>query len=141
MYIVNEIMNIGKKVTDATNAIFFTTNVLYGLAILVLAFLAYKFLIKRTTEHFSGKTFFRMFSLEGCGYCKQAKPEFDKILSTKEINGNPIEIVVVDAKDKLTTEFGVTSFPTFVLTKDGKNINYDGERNQSAFIEFLKKNI
>jgi len=141
MYIVNEVMNIGKKVTDATNAILFSVKLLYGIAILVGAFLVYKFLVKPRLEHFSSETVFRMFSLEGCPHCIEAKPHFEKITSTKEINGKPIEIVVVDAKDKLTTEFGVSSFPTFILTKDGKNINYDGERSETAFMEFLKKNV
>jgi thiol-disulfide isomerase/thioredoxin len=134
-------MNIGKRVTDATNAILFSAYLLYGIAILLGAFLVYKFLVKPRLEHFSNETVFRMFKMEGCPHCVAAKPEFDKILSTKEINGKPIEVSVVDSKDDLTTKFGVTSFPTFILTKDGKNINYDGERTSNAFLEFLKKNV
>jgi thiol-disulfide isomerase/thioredoxin len=143
MYIVNEIMAMGQKVSNAASSILFITNFIYLLAILVGAFLVYKFLVKPRLEHFESGNVFRMFHATWCGHCKEAKPEFDKIVSTTEIDGKPIKIEAIDVdKNKdLTTEFNVTSYPTFILVKDGKRIPYEGERKEQSFRNFLKQNL
>lgn len=87
---------------------------------------------------------FRMFYVDWCGYCKQAKPEFQPMVGTAKINNKPVEIVMVNADDQsdLAKQFGVQGFPTFVLTKpDGTNSLYNGQRKGSDFTDFLNKNV
>lgn len=87
---------------------------------------------------------FRMFYVDWCGHCRNAKPEFDKILGLSEVNGQPVKILKINAEvnQPLAMEFGVNSYPTFILSKsNGENLPYLGLRNADSFKNFLASNI
>lgn len=118
--------------------------ILIGIYIAVLV-LRYAFQTKARCEGFSNQDepVFRMFFAEWCGHCKKAKPEFSPLVGEQTIKGKKVKIVMIDAeKEKeLAKQFNVSGYPTFILTKDGQNITYDGERTQSGFRSFLEKQL
>jgi thioredoxin-like negative regulator of GroEL len=77
-----------------------------------------------------------------CGYCKQFKPEFDKVVSAlgKKVNFATIKI---DDDKELGKRIGqfIPEFkgvPTVVLFQAGKYMEtYNGDRKADALIEYL----
>ena len=86
----------------------------------------------------------RMFKVDWCPHCKKAQPEFEKVeekYQGKVINGHKLNLVVVDGEDpnneSLVNEFKIQGYPTIVLTKDGKNIEYDAKVDQPTLVKFI----
>lgn len=94
-------------------------------------------------EGFSNsKPIFYFFGVNWCGYCKQAKPEWDKFVARaqgEELNVLPTHIDA-EADPELAAEYGVRSYPTFVLVKDGERIPFEGPRTVDNFVAFVQKN-
>jgi len=76
-----------------------------------------------------------------CGYSKQFLNELENGLGD-DIHQNGADIVLVDCeKNKdVCNAMGVEGFPTLILHTSNGNINYDGERNSSSIIEFIRNN-
>lgn len=91
----------------------------------------------------------RMFHVNWCGYCKAAKPhfiEFQKQANGSTINGRKVIVEAVDFEDssneELIKEFQneVEGYPTIILTKDGENHHYKGDRESaSSYMTYLKE--
>jgi thiol-disulfide isomerase/thioredoxin len=86
----------------------------------------------------------RMFKVDWCPHCKKALPEFQSVQNEyegKTINGYKLQLVVVDGEDpaneSLVNNFNVQGYPTVVLTKDGKNIEYDAKVEKSTLQQFI----
>ena len=86
----------------------------------------------------------RMFKVDWCPHCKKAQPEFEKVeekYQGKVINGHKLNLVVVDGEDpnneSLVNEFKIQGYPTVVMTKDGKNIEYDAKVDQPTLEKFI----
>ena len=86
----------------------------------------------------------RLFKVDWCPHCKKAQPEFQKVMDKyngKVINGHKLALVVVDGEDtkneSLVNEFKIQGYPTVVLTKDGKNIDYDAKVDQPTLEKFI----
>lgn len=87
------------------------------------------------------------FSADWCPHCKRAKPEWDNFKDSfngKTIGFHELKCVDVDCTEgdsPLIQEYGVDGYPTVILKKDGKRIDYDArisEDNLKKFIdEFL----
>jgi thiol-disulfide isomerase/thioredoxin len=95
-------------------------------------------------EGFSASHTFYMFGADWCGYCKKAKPEFEKLGTTMTIGGKEVAVSYVDAQanQKMAQEYGVEGYPTFVLETDGKKIKYDDpNRLADSFRAFLQKHL
>lgn len=90
----------------------------------------------------SGDNFW-MFAAQWCHFCKEAKPEFDKVVGQHTVNGRTVnfQIVDVDKEKAMTQEYGVEGFPTFILEVDGKRVKYDGPRTKEAFLDYVQKNV
>lgn len=57
-----------------------------------------------------------------CGPCKMLGPVFEE--AEKEVNGKAVLAKVnVDEQQDLAVRFGVTSIPTLILFKNGKEVN------------------
>ena len=89
-------------------------------------------------------TTIRMFKVDWCPHCKKAHPEFEKVEEKyhgKVINGHKLNLVVVDGEDpnneSLVNEFKIQGYPTVVMTKDGKNIEYDAKVDQPTLEKFI----
>jgi thiol-disulfide isomerase/thioredoxin len=86
----------------------------------------------------------RMFKVDWCPHCKKAHPEFQKVMDAyngKIVNGYKLNLVVVDGEDpnneSLVNEFKIQGYPTVIMTKDGKNIDYDAKVDQSTLEKFI----
>ena len=94
-------------------------------------------------EHLdSNLPIFRFFFADWCPHCRKVKPEWKNLV--KKYKGD-IQLVEVnctsDEKNKaIAQKYGVEGFPTFMLSKNGKNIEYDGERSSSGLMDFLQNN-
>ena len=72
-----------------------------------------------------------MVHAEWCGFCKKAKPEWDKL--TSEFNGKSLMGYKLDFqdleesrdKDKISSEYQVNGFPTFFVEIDGKKMEFN----------------
>lgn len=115
-----------------------------GIGVVVFIILAYTIYYFTREKYSESDCIFRMFYVDWCGYCKQAKPQFEPMLGTAKINNRPVQIVMVNADEQpqLAQQFGVRGFPTFVLTNsNGESVNYNGERLTPAFRAFLEENV
>ena len=86
----------------------------------------------------------RMFKVDWCPHCKKALPEFQQVeneYSGKTVNGYKLDFVVVDGEDSanqsLVNEYKIQGYPTIVLTKDGKNIEYDAKVDKPTLQKFI----
>ena len=90
----------------------------------------------------------QLFKVDWCPHCKKALPEFQKVEDTyngKMVNGYKLNFVVVDGEDpanqSLVNEHKIQGYPTIVLTKDGKNIEYDAKVDQPTLDKFINTMI
>jgi len=86
----------------------------------------------------------RMFKVDWCPHCKKALPEFQAVQDQydgKVANGHKLSLVVVDGEDPaneaLVNDFKIQGYPTVVLTKNGKNIEYDAKVDQPTLQKFI----
>ena len=75
-----------------------------------------------------------------CGHCTEMNPEWEN-LKSNNVNNVKLAKVRDDFISKLKPEAPVQGYPTIILYKDGQLSNiYSGERNESAFNNFLSSN-
>ena len=89
----------------------------------------------------------RLFHVDWCGYCQKAKPHFNEFMvenNGKTINGRKVNIEMIDCESEdnksLVSKFEdqISGYPTIILTKDGENIQYKGDReNKSHYLSWL----
>ena len=86
----------------------------------------------------------RMFKVDWCPHCKKAQPEFERVKDKydgQKVNGYKLNLVVVDGEDpnneSLVNAFKIQGYPTVVLTKDDKNIEYDAKVDQPTLEKFI----
>lgn len=79
---------------------------------------------------------------------QKALPEFQAVQGQhdgKVINGHKLRFMVVDGEDpaneSMVNEFKVQGYPTVVLTKDGKNIEYDAKVDQATLQNFINSMV
>jgi thiol-disulfide isomerase/thioredoxin len=118
---------------------------LTALVLLYFIYVVYKWMTGPKKENFQDTpSVFRMFYVDWCGHCARAKPEFKKILNVDEVNGKPLQVLMINAEENavLSNQFQVRSYPTFILTKSsGENITYTGLRSEGDFMNFLKSTM
>jgi thiol-disulfide isomerase/thioredoxin len=79
------------------------------------------------------------FTMIGCPYCINFNPQWTKI--TKEFPNIHMKMIERNENPQLIEKFGVKSFPTIILSKGQKKIEYDGDREDlTMFYSFFKKN-
>jgi len=87
----------------------------------------------------------RLFKVDWCPHCKKAQPEFQKVLDKyngKTVNGHKLNLVVVDGEEPsnepLVNEHKIQGYPTVVLTKNGKNVEYDAKVDEPTLEKFIR---
>jgi thiol-disulfide isomerase/thioredoxin len=83
----------------------------------------------------------RMFHVDWCGHCRDAKPEFTKLLDLNNVGNKPVRFELVNAEEnkELAADNGVQSYPTFVLNMpSGAKKEYTGERTADAIKQFVQ---
>jgi len=88
---------------------------------------------------------FRMFYADWCGHCQQAKPGFIEFKNEIEANGNKIDGKVIkivlhnaDTEKDLVKKYEVQGFPTFILSYNGQNYKFDGNRDKAGYLGFIR---
>lgn len=87
------------------------------------------------------KKTFCFFYAPWCGWCKKAKPEFERLV--KE-NPTDVHLVAVncDEKKDLAKKHQINGFPTFKFYKNGMNgkgVDYTKSRDFNSFVQYLRK--
>ena len=112
-------------------------NKLVVLALVALTlFLLFKY-YKKNIENMEGEGgVLRFFYADWCPHCKSTKPVWEQL---KERYSGSVTLKKVDctSSTKEAEKFDVEGFPTFILTKNGKNTEYEGERTVDGFMDFL----
>ncbi len=77
------------------------------------------------------------FHANWCGPCRMLAPVLEEV--AKEIHGKAsIGKVDIDTEQQIATNFQITSVPTMILFKDGKEVNrLVGLREASAIKDFI----
>ncbi|NGX35059.1 MAG: Thioredoxin [Candidatus Anoxychlamydiales bacterium] len=79
------------------------------------------------------------FFAEWCGPCRMLAPVVEEVASSLKDKAT-FGKVDIDKQVKLATEYQVTSIPTLVLFKDGKEVDrIVGLRDEKALKEFVEK--
>lgn len=79
------------------------------------------------------------FTAEWCGPCRMLKPELEK--AAKEVEGKANVLVLdIDANQNSAAEFKVTSVPTMILFKDGKEAGrLVGLKDSAGIVDFINE--
>ena len=88
------------------------------------------------------KTVCVLFYNSNCGHCKELKPEWDKAESKLNYKMVAVDLTeTTDAINEIQKKYNITSYPTIVILKNGSVTNtYNGERTESALMDFVKQN-
>lgn len=89
----------------------------------------------------SNELFMAEFFAPWCGHCKNLAPHYieaAEYLSNTEKN---ISLAQIDCtqNDELCMDHGIRGYPTLKIFKDGKAIDYEGQRSANAIINFMLK--
>lgn len=101
--------------------------------------------LNNKTNHES-KAVFVFFHMKNCKYCKEMKPEWEKLKKKGSHNGCKFVDYTAEENDDLITKHKVYSFPTLKLCLDGvhnpKNCKeFEGKRSADAMISFIEENL
>ena len=97
-------------------SLFKNPTIRWGIVIgIILGIAFYNYRTSPEIETFSNnECVVRMFYVNWCGHCKKSKPEFQQFM-----------------------QYNVKGYPTIIAHLNGKNIDYEGERNTSGFDTWL----
>ena len=77
-----------------------------------------------------------------CGHCKNAMPEFKKLVSSSPIklqDGSTVVVKILDEKENSgeVEALQVRGFPTILYFNNGQRYEYGGDRSYNGVITFL----
>ncbi len=96
--------------------------------------------VENTVEKFAGKTAkiptLKLYYTNWCGWSQKFLPVWTQLVK----NVKNIAFVQLDCEKQKSLCEGVPGFPYIVLEKNGKKINYNGDRSYDDLVKFLKNN-
>ena len=118
-------------------------------AVIVAVLLYLKFTSFEGFADTKGTDNFVLYYAEWCPHCKDVKPIFKSWAADKgsvQVNGKTVFVSMVEAdaagsKEKMAGK-NIRGYPTMMLEKaDGKLVEFSGSRDETGWMEFLKKNV
>lgn len=93
---------------------------------------------KNPLENFDDGSKLVLYKSSSCPHCIKMMPEWNKVVKNAAVLGLTVQTVdaVEDPED--VEAANVTSFPTIKLYKDGKILEYSGERTATAIENWAK---
>jgi thiol-disulfide isomerase/thioredoxin len=79
-----------------------------------------------------------------CGHCKQAAPEFEKLMAASPMtlkDGTKVTVKVLDAdhnKDEIS-QYKIRGYPTILISDGGNMTEYPGPRTYDGVFQFLNE--
>lgn len=113
-----------------------------ALFMVLLRFTRYGQGFTNENEGFQSATSVVICKAEWCSHCKQAAPEFKKLVDASPIklqNGSIANVTMLDAdadKDKLAG-YKVRGYPTILINNGADPIEYPGNRTYDGVVEYL----
>jgi thiol-disulfide isomerase/thioredoxin len=112
------------------------TIVVLFIALIALG-IVYIFLKKY--EKFEEQVTVTFFYMNGCGWCEKFKPEWEKF---KKVAGPNVIVKEVEAEQMTAEQQNkIRGFPTLILSKGGKDVEYDGDRTAKDLLAHLKRDF
>ena len=113
---------------------FFEDNILFVLLCAVIFYVVFN--SQYYSEHFETEKTLTLYYAPWCPHCKPVKPLFEE-LKTKYENVK-IQTINGDENPEILKERGIKGYPTIVLTVNGKDITFEGERTAEKLQEFIQ---
>jgi thiol-disulfide isomerase/thioredoxin len=111
------------------------------LAVLFVLLVLLRF-IRPSYEGFQDPVSVVICKAEWCGHCKDAAPEFKKLVEASPIslsNGRKATVTMLDAdgdKDKISA-YKVRGYPTILINNGASPTEYPGKRTYDGVVEYL----
>jgi thiol-disulfide isomerase/thioredoxin len=107
-----------------------------GFLLITLIALGVVYMFLKRKENFEDQSKVIFFYMNGCGWCEKFKPEWEKF---KQMAGKQVITEEIEAS-KMTPEQQkkVRGFPTILIVKGGKEIEYDGDRTAADLMVKVK---
>ena len=83
-----------------------------------------------------------LFKAEWCGHCKNFKPEWKKIMADNALSKKVNFITIDSEKNKNDiAKWQIKGFPTIILKKNDKLIEYDNHRTFEGIKNFINEHV
>jgi thioredoxin 1 len=133
MKLIKNIQKILKSITPSTYFLLSLTISVFVAAIIYVQMSKENFDVTKMPKR---KVLF--FKMKGCGFCDKVKPNWDTVKRNFNENKEQVQLEEIDYNEQpdQADKYGITSFPTFVIIKDGNVL-----RKESGYksLEDLKK--
>lgn len=96
-------------------------------------------LTEATFDHQTSRgTWFIKFYAPWCGHCKKLAPVIDDLSTAEALQGSDVTVAKVDCTTERSVceRFGVQSYPTLKVVKEGLYYDYNGRRDVPAMAAF-----
>lgn len=104
-------------------------NIFFYILCFILIFLIFYDSFNLTKENFTNNVVVYYFNAEWCGHCKQFKPIWTAFCDSLTPTDNIItKNVNCDTDKELCSKFKIEGYPTVIIEKNNKIINYSGPR-------------
>jgi thiol-disulfide isomerase/thioredoxin len=94
-------------------------------------------------EMFSNESIIEYYGLSTCPHCVDFDPDWVKFTSSITNKNQYIKYIIDKEKDKNVQtkldKYDISSFPTIIITKNGKKIDELEERTCESFVKLCKK--
>lgn len=83
------------------------------------------------------KPSFMLFKADWCGHCNEFKSVWNELISDVKLK-KKYNFITIDSTNKREIEnYNIKGFPTLLLKKDDKIIEFNGNRNRETILNFL----
>jgi thiol-disulfide isomerase/thioredoxin len=92
-----------------------------------------------------GDATFTMYYVDWCPHCVSAKPKFQNFMGngTVNIKGKSVKCAMVNPEKspEAVSGLNIKGYPSFMLSKGGKLVEFSGPRTEEGWKSFLNENM